>query len=45
MYLAGDHGVSHTGWVVLHLVGCGDEVDVCLDDDGGTRLSFGLGKP
>lgn len=33
-YLAGDHGRPHAGWVVVHLVGRGDEVDVRLHHDG-----------
>lgn len=34
LYLVGNHGGPHAGWVVLHLVGCGDEVDVYLYHDG-----------
>ncbi len=44
-YLAGNHGSPHAGWVVIHLVGCGDEVDVCLDLDGRACLSFLLAMP
>ena len=39
-YLAVDHGGPHAGRVVLYLVGCGDEVYVCLYHDGRVCLSF-----
>lgn len=38
-YLAVNHGGSHAGWVVLRLVGGGDEVNVCGYRDGGLCLS------
>ena len=33
-YLGGNHGSPHAGWVINLLVGCGDEMGVCLYHDG-----------
>lgn len=40
VYLGSDHGGPHAGWVVILLVDCGDEMDICLHHDGRTRLSL-----
>ena len=45
IYLAGDHGVAHVGWVLIALVDCGDKVYICRYDDGRACLSFLLGLP